>query len=213
MVLRFSNGALDKIATDLSFFTSPEIPELSLKDDKTLQNNMLAGVIGAFSGDTNAHIRYLVNNVVRRVYASIETYRLGRKHALDYVEGDRKALIGPYFLALTNFESCVSYSWQIADFLCQLSKQKIYQKNDGSAWERLHDIYTVGTKHSFRKYDLERVPPRPTSVWLTDEGIECMNGAFVTYQELAEIIEANNEFFYTLQAKAIEKRRRKRVGA
>lgn len=172
---------------------------------------MLAGVIGVFSGDTNAHVRYIVNNIVRRVYASMETYRLGRKHALDYVEGERKSRISPYFLALTNFESCVSYSWQVADLLCQLSRQKMYQKNDGSAWERLHDIYTVGTKHSFRKYDPKRPSPDPTTVWLSNEGIECMNGAYVTYQELTEIIEANNDLFYVMQTKALEKRQKKRA--
>ena len=102
--MRLSSGALDMIATDLSKFTSPDIPELSLKDDKTLQNNMLAGVLGVFSGETNAYVRHIMTNIVRRVYAAIETYELGRRHALDYVEGDRRWRISPYFLALTNFD-------------------------------------------------------------------------------------------------------------
>lgn len=207
----FSSGALDMIATDLSKFTSPDIPELSLKDDKTLQNNMLAGVLGVFSGETNAYGRYVMTNIVRRVYAAIETYQLGRRHALDYVEGDRRWRISPYFLALTNFESCVSYSWQVADLLRQMSKQKIYEPKDGSAWARLHDIYTVGTKHSFRNFDAAHPPPPPTTVWLSNEGIACMNGAHVTFEELTEIIEANNDLFYTVQAKAHEKRRQKRA--
>lgn len=67
--MQLSKGALDMIATCLSEFTEPDIPELSLRDDKTLENNMLACILGAFSGKTNAHVRHLMTDGVRRVFA------------------------------------------------------------------------------------------------------------------------------------------------
>lgn len=212
MVLRFSSSALDKIATDLSIFTNPDIPELALRDDKTLQNNMLAGIIGVFRGEKNAYTRHLVTNIVRRVFASIEAYRRGREHALDYVQGDRHSRIKVNFLALTDFECCASYSWQVADLLRRLAGVNLYPRGgDDSAWHRLHDIYTEGTKNSSEKYDRATDLEIPTTLWLTDEGITCINGQTLTYRELAEIIDINNAFFYDLQAKAIVKRQKARA--
>ena len=211
MVLRFSSSALDKIATDLSNFTNPDIPELALRDDKTLWNNMFAGIIGVFRGEKNAYTRHLVTNIVRRVFASIETYRHGREHALDYVQGDRHSQITKYFLALTDFESCASYSWQVADLMRGLARADLYPRGgDDSAWHRLHDIYTEGTKHSFEKYDRATDLEIPTTLWLTKDGMACITGQMLTYSELAEIINVNNAFFYDLQAKAIDKRQKAR---
>ncbi len=82
---------------------------------------------------------------------------------------------------------------------------------DGSAWHRLHDIYTEGTKHSFGKYDRVVHEEAPTTVWLTDEGIACISGHTLKFRELAEIIEANNGLFYDVQTKAIQKRRNARA--
>jgi hypothetical protein len=44
-VAKLSDYALDQIATNLSQFTNPVIPELSLEDDKTLQNHILESVL------------------------------------------------------------------------------------------------------------------------------------------------------------------------
>ena len=212
MVMLISSDALDMIATDLSAFTNPDIPELALRDDKTLQNNMLASIIGAFGGATNAPVRHQMTNIVRRVFASIETYRRGRAHALDYVQGDRHSRIIPYFHALTDFECCASYSWQVADLLRGMTSKDVYPRGgDGSAWHRLHDIYTEGIKHSFDKYDSVAHGEAPTTVWLTDEGIACISGHTLKFRELAEIIEANNGLFYDVQTKAIQKRRNARA--
>ncbi len=89
------------MATRLSQFDKPNIPELVLKDDKTLVNHMLESVLGIFSGENNSHIRHVITNVVSRTFASTENYRLGRNHALDYVNGDRFTRITPYYLSLT----------------------------------------------------------------------------------------------------------------
>lgn len=202
-----TNHALDMIATGLSGFANPDIPELALPDDKTLQNNMLEGIIGIFSGRSNATVRHLMSNIVRRVFASMETYRRGRLHALDYVDGDRHGRLTPYFLALTDFECCIAYSWQVAELLRKMTSIDLYAPGDGSAWERLHDIYTEGTKHSFGKYDGGVHGEAPTSLWLTDGGIACIDGTLLKYRELAEIIRANNELFYDIRRKAAQRRR------
>jgi hypothetical protein len=200
-VAQFSDYALNEIATNLSQFTNPVIPELILKDDKTLQNHILESVLGIFSGGKNAYVRHLIANEVRRTFACMETYKLGRKYALEYVAGDRHWNITPYFLALTFFESCVAYSWQICDQVMDIGgkKGRVFEPGDGSAWERLHRIYTTGTKHSHRAYDAGLHDKQPTTVWLANEGIQCLSGESITYQELLEIIAANNDLYYEIQ--------------
>ncbi len=84
---------------------------------------------------------------------------------------------------------------------------KMFKKGDGSEWERLHAIYTLGTKHYFNKYDRSAQPEMPTTVWLTNSGIACVSGASITFRELSEVIAANNELFYDVQRKARERLR------
>lgn len=203
----FTDFALDMMATHLSEFTAPDIPPLELRDEKTLQNNMLENVLGVFGGRENAHMRHLMTNIVRRISASAEFYEQGRENALNYIAGNRHARITPYFVALAYFESCVSYSWHIADFIRQMSGTKVFERGDGSEWERLHGIYTDGTKHSFNKYDAMARPEMPTTVWLTNSGIACVSRASITFKELSEVIAANNELFYDVQRKVRERYR------
>lgn len=203
--MKLSARALDQIATRLSQLDAPDIPELKLTDDKTLQNNMLESILGIFSGDKNSPIRHMMTDMVRRIFASCETYKLARHHALQYIELDRYAHITPYFQALTFFESCVSYSWQVADLARKSGKHNLFKRGEGSAWERLHGLYTHGTKHSSEQYDAVARPELPTTIWLTNQGIACISGAEVTYLELSEIIIANNDLFYFLQKRVREK--------
>lgn len=203
--MKLSARALDQIATHLSQLDAPNIPELKLKDDKTLQNNMLESILGIFSGDKNSLVRHMMTDMVRRIFASCETYKLARHHTLRYIELDRYAQITPYFQALTFFESCVSYSWQVADLARKSGKHNVFEKGDGSAWERLYSLYTHGTKHSSEWYDAITRPEIPTTMWLTNQGVACISGVEVTYLELSEIIVANNDLFYFIQEAAREK--------
>jgi hypothetical protein len=202
---------MDKVATHLSMFTNPNIPELVLRDDKTLQNNMLEGIFGAFSGEKNSHVRHMMTNIVRRVWGSIECYKRGREQALDYVAGDRYSNFSLYFSALVSFESCISYSWQVVDLLRGISKQNVFQPGDESAWERLHGVYTYGTKHSFGQYDEDKRLEMPTTIWLTNCGVSCVSDISISYIELTEIIASNNDLFYEIQRKAHEKRQKKQI--
>jgi hypothetical protein len=102
-----------------------------------------------------------------------------------------------------------------ADLQYQLAKEakpdaKMFERSDGSPWERLHVIYTFGTKHSFKEVDRMGPYSPPTTVWLTNEGISCLRGD-LTYLELAEIIQENNKFFYAAQNRVIEKRQQKKA--
>jgi len=69
---KLSDYALNMIATDLSEFNAPDIPDLELPDDRTLQNSMLENVLGVFSGPDNAEVRHTMTDMVRRIFGSIE---------------------------------------------------------------------------------------------------------------------------------------------
>ena len=60
-------------------------------------------------------------------------------------------------------------------------------------------MYTDGTKHSFGKYNPKTHQEMPTTIWLTNDGIECISGAKLSFVELTEIISANNDLFYDAQ--------------
>lgn len=81
---------------------------------------------------------------------------------------------------------------------------KVFERGDNSAWERLHGIYTEGTKHSDDIASPVR-PHAPTTIWLTNDGVECLTSKAITFQELSEIIAAKNELFYDIHSKAYEK--------
>lgn len=209
--MQFSSDALDKIATDLSQFVDPSIPPLVLHDDKTLQTNILESVIGILSNEQNTYARFLVTNFVRRIHASIKMYAAGRTHAIDYINGDRRIRLEPYFLALTHFECCVAYVWQVADLarniaankLTPESKLNLFDRGDGSIWERLHDLYTSGTKHSHDHFSISGRSEMPTTIWLTNDGISCgYKSTKVKFDELAEIIADNNNLLLKLQIEA-----------
>jgi hypothetical protein len=205
MAIQLAEHVLDGLATDLSKFTKPEIPELQLRDDKTLQNHLLECIIGPFSGEKNAQVRHLVTNIVRRVFGSIEAYRLGRAQALEYVDRSQDLHIAPYFRALSHFECCIAYSWQV----CALVDNpqigaRVFTRGDNSAWERLHGLYTNGTKHSGNAAKIVRADA-PTTIWLTNEGVACLTDHSITYQELTEVIAAINELFYDIQNKVYDK--------
>jgi hypothetical protein len=195
------------IATDLSEFTSPRIPELTV-NSTTLSDNVLASCLGAFSGETNSHVRHLMTNIVRRAFGSIEMYNSGRKHAFEYTSDTGRQRIKSYFLALAGFECSISYCWQVCDLLRDMTGVDLFpREGDRSAWHRLNQIYNQGIKHSYGKYDGDRDGEAPTTVWLTNDGIACLTGVMVSYGELAEAIAANNELFYEVQARALAKRR------
>lgn len=192
----FSNYALNMMATHLAEFKEPNIPDLTLEDDRTLQLHLLENTLGAFGGEANRFLRHQMTNIVRRVFASIETYRLGRKYAYEYVTGDRHSQLARYFSALTQFEMCVAYSWQVCDLLVRMNNEDLFAPGDDSAWERLHDIYTIGTKHSFGHFKQDDERELPTSIWLTNDGVCCISGRQLAFAELCQIVAAANSLFY-----------------
>ena len=191
-MVKFSRSALDKIATQLSQFDNPDIPEISLDDGSILYVNLLDNIMGPFCGPGNSKIRSIVTNDVRRIFSSIGFYRHAREEALGYAIGDRFSNIVPYFLSLTYFESCMASCWQICDRLSRMSTAQggpqLYKKGDGTVLERLHDIYTYGSKHSYSNSNNKNCNELPTDIWLRNDGIECVSGAFLAYHELADII-------------------------
>jgi len=47
----------------------------------------------------------------------------------------------------------------------------------------------------------------PTGLWLTNDGISCITGESITYNELGEMVAANNQLFYDVQRRVHERKR------
>jgi hypothetical protein len=207
-MVQYFDTALDRVATKLSQFQAPRIPELPLDDEHTLQNNMLESLLGVFSGEANKRIRHLMTNLVRRADASVEAYRKGRELALEYASFDRsRGHVLPYFRALAAFEQCITHSWQVSEIVSHMTdgSLRMFNRGDGSDMERLHAIYTFSMKHAQERYDPNIDGEMPTEIWLTNAGISGVGGTHIGYEELRDIVGSGHALFYGIQKRAHEK--------
>lgn len=100
--------------------------------------------------------------LIRRVEMALREYETGRAALLDLVDGDRGRW-SPYFRALSHFEAAVSQLYQAYDNLRKLMGANLFEKDDGSALQRLNDIYNTA-KHEFAQAE--------QPLWITDQGLE-----------------------------------------
>lgn len=100
--------------------------------------------------------------LLRRAEAAIDEWEL----ACSVVKGKlRSAYV--YFKALRHFESCISNLWQGLEFARRSLAMKIFEPGDGSAYERLKQVYNTS-----RHFDPAKLPAGNLhAVWLTNSGM------------------------------------------
>lgn len=93
--------------------------------------------------------------------------------AIDEWESMCVAASGPrrkpsvYFSVLRHCEACLAATWQSLEFGRKGLGQKLFDKGDGSAYERLNAVYNTG-----RHFDPEALPSGALhAIWLADEHV------------------------------------------
>lgn len=115
--------------------------------------------------------------LVRRVDAAMDEWELACSAACDVGRPSG------YFKMLRHLENCVAALWQGFEFCRHALGQKLFQKGDGSVYERLNWLYNVG-RH-FNPYEL--APGDLHRLWISNDGLnsrECT----VTFVELREAV-------------------------
>ena len=106
-------------------------------------------------------------------------------------------MLSPYFRALLNFEVCISQCYQGYELLATATRQKLFERNDGSDAERLQMLY-VDSKHMDQMIDGGKIPTEATAaVWITNRGLES-SCASLSFEELLQMLLKMARFAETL---------------
>lgn len=119
---------------------------------------------------------------LRRAEAAFIEYAHARQALIEFVTtGSKKPSI--YFRALTHFETTIAFLYQAYDFAREFTSTKLFQKGDGSNYERLNRVYNV-SRH-FKPADLPA--DHLHALWLTNDGIQ-INSCIVSFKEIGDFL-------------------------
>jgi hypothetical protein len=119
--------------------------------------------------------------IIRRSEAAISDYEDARELLAKLVSSGKS--ISLYFRCLARFESTVAMVCQALTFISKALKIKLFNKGDGSTYERVTTIY-----NDSRHYKAETLPTGQLhAVWIKNDGLFA-KGAHLTFAELRELV-------------------------
>lgn len=174
-----SNYALDTfVAQEMSKLTRLTIESLSQdfpNADNWFTQFVLRRIFQARVSDDKAPLAFAI---IRRTHAALQEWELASSAA----HGNLRS-VAVYFSVLRHLESCVSAVWQGLEFGRRSVGQNLFQKGDGSVYQRLNWVYNV-SRHfepeALQQGDLHRV-------WLSDQAVHTREHS-VSFDELREAI-------------------------
>jgi hypothetical protein len=171
------------VAHKLSALTECGAPELSL-ESQWLNRFIINSALYQQPADKRA----FALNFIRRAEGAVLAYREAREALLEFIREPRN-VISPYFRSLSNFEVCISYSWQACELIRKAIKQDLYVRGVESDLERLNSLYN-DSKHLEERLAGGELPTKAAAtVWMTNVGLEsvrCPSG--LSFSELVEIL-------------------------
>lgn len=174
-----SNYALDTfVSQDLSKLTELSIKPLA--EEFPDANNWFAQFVlrRIFHLHVPDDKAPLVFAIVRRTHAALDEWELASAAAAGNLRTP-----AVYFGVLRHVENCVSAVWQGLEFGRKAIDQELFQKADGSVYQRLNWIYNAS-----RHFDPEALPEGDLHrVWLSNDGVHTREHT-VTFDELREAI-------------------------
>ena len=115
--------------------------------------------------------------LVRRTEAALDEWELACAAAQDV----RKP--SGYFKMLRHLENCISALWQGLEFCRRALNKNLFEKGDGSVYERLNWVYNVGRHfdpQALASGDLHRL-------WISNDGLHSREHS-VTFSEVRDAI-------------------------
>ena len=100
--------------------------------------------------------------LVRRAEAALDEWELACNAATQEVRRP-----SGYFKVLRHLESCIAALWQGLEFGRSATGSRLFEKGDGSEYERLNWLYNVG-----RHFDPQALPSGDLHrLWITNDGL------------------------------------------
>lgn len=173
-----SHYALDTfVSQDMSKLTAcapqslaPEFPE----HGHWLNQFVLRRILHNHVREEEAALAFVL---VRRAEAALDEWELVCAAASDVKNPSG------YFRMLRHVESCIAALWQGLEFSRRALHIKLFEKGDGSVYERLNWLYNIGRHfdpHELSSGDLHRL-------WISNDGLNSREHS-VTFVELREAI-------------------------
>ena len=183
-----TNYSLDKfVSQQLSQLTECNASNVSesYSQAKYWVSNFVLNSI--FGGSASKEGRTFTFFFLRRAEAAFTEYEYARQALIEFVSTPLKQS-SLYFRALHHFEMTITMLWQAYDLTRRILKEKLFEKSDGSNYERLNWIYNVS-----RHFDPSELPlGQIHAVWLNNDGIQTDKYG-VSFQELGEfLVEVGN---------------------
>jgi hypothetical protein len=165
----FSDYAIDEfISPNLSQLTECNAPDLAGRfpnAENWFASFILNSIFGNPIGEDRRKFCYLF---LRKAEAAFINYHLARaalqEFTLSVKGGDRKLL--SYFRALHFFEATLAV-WQAFELYRRISKEKHYEKGDGSDYEKLNNLYNV-SRHTNPIILRQK---QWHAIWITNDGL------------------------------------------
>ncbi len=115
------------------------------------------------------------------------TYRNAREKLNQYVTPRPVKLFSLYFEAVFYFEMCLSQWSQGANIMRAALDIDYFQKNDQSKEERINRLCN-DAKHLDEDRAKGKIADARTTIWLTNDALEGVSGAAVSFIELHEAL-------------------------
>jgi hypothetical protein len=171
------------VAPHYSAFTAATIPEVPVEDQA--QEHWVANFLlnASLRARLDSDTQRAFYNFLRRAEAAYSEYGEARQLTIDHLAdpGARRYIraIGQWERFLSDFDR----AWEVL----VRGKPVLFEKNDGSIFQRLRRLYNC-TKH----IEFGDEPPEPGSsailpVWLTNDGLEAID-AKMAFAEIADLL-------------------------
>ena len=170
----------------LDTFLSQEMSKLTACTPQSLANDfpergywpnqfVLRQVFHNHISEEHAALAFIL---VRRAEAALDEWELACSAATQDVRRP-----SGYFKMLRHLENCIAALWQGLDFCRRALDTKLFEKGDGSVYERLNWLYNVG-----RHFDPQAIPSGDLHrLWITNDGLHTREHS-VTFTELRDTL-------------------------
>ena len=178
-----TNYALDKfVSQQLSQLTQCNAPDVTerYQQAKFWVSNFVLNSI--FGGSVSQEGRTIAFFFLRRAEAAFTEYEYARHALIEFASATSKKP-SLYFRALHHFEMTIAMLWQAYDFTRKIPRRKLFDKDDGSNYERLNWIYNVSRHFNPSELSSDHMHV----VWLTNTGIQTDKYG-VSFPELEEFL-------------------------
>lgn len=178
----FTYYAIDKfISQDLSKLAACNMPDLSqFENAKSWVANFILNSI--FRVTVDQKTKQLIFAFLRHSEMAFMEYTSAKTELQEYIAGP-KDRVSTYFRALYHLESTLALADRAYEFLRKFTNQKFFEKNDGSALDRLRRIYNISRHLEQSTMSEEQLHP----IWITNQGINTSK-CTLSFEELKELL-------------------------